>query len=345
MLPQIAQIRNQKDQLAMDRERLSLTKETQEMQNALLKANTIMDFAAKSTQIAEPARQALAANYAELSKVLPAEALEKIMNGMPESSEITNSRDTAKRSKQLSVLDPRLEEQLAAIPDAQVRDIAMQSASKSLAGMDAGSARTSATIADRKAISDEQMTQGMKQQLKLVMTPQEVIDFEQNSQRILQGWEGLTNQRDIAAAQNHLGMLELSARVNGAYSSGGGGSEGAITPLKAVENINAVIGQLNDKAQNPTTRTTLGMVLRMNLLALAQAAEGAGDVEGAAMFRKLANEDLSKAGPAGIGGAVGAWMMGGKGKMATPSRNPLAAPPPPMPDTLGLPPDTLPPRF
>lgn len=343
MLPQIEQIKNQRAGLALDREQFGLAQQqeermraTQEIQNKILKANTIMGAAQQAAGLPEEQRKIVAENYGSLVDFVPPEVMAKMMGAAQDNATLTNDKRAAADFKLYQKVLPRIEEGVSKIPDPAIQDMVMGYVSQAFAKTDPGSARTSATIADRKAVADPQMAQAIQQQLNLMMSPEEQADYGLRKQNIAQGWKSLSDNKDLRLLDLNLQQKELEWRLLNMQKPSGS-SVGELSPTKAIENLVSVHKMFNDKEQTPEGRISGAIVMRSSLKGLYDHAIAMRDDIGAAQIKELLDMDISKIGPASAARKLQAFLIGGGGM-----RNVGSGIPAPTVDTTGTPPRSRP---
>jgi len=306
MMPQIAQIQNQKQQIELERQRTQSEIEQRNMQTRMLMANSFTGMVQQAGSIAEESRVALAQNYAELAGAVPPEVLarlEKAMMQQPDNSALTASKEAAADAKMYQPARKKIEAAIAEMPDANARDVAYEGVSARFSGQGAGQARASTAAADRRMISDVQVQSATLQRLNLLLSPQQQEEFKMAQTRLQQGWESIGNDQQYREAMLALqaGELDFKKKMTMLAEQGAGAPAGTmITPMKAIENIDSFVKTLNSKQQSGMTKELIASMIHMNLQSLRDAKTLVGDAEGAQRFADLMKLDLTKVGPSGF---------------------------------------------
>ena len=299
MMPQIAQIQNQKQQIELERQRTQSEIEQRNMQTRMLMANSFTGMVQQAGSIAEESRVALAQNYAELAGAVPPEVLarlEKAMMQQPDNSALTASKEAAADARMYQPARKKIEAAIAEMPDANARDVAYEGVSARFSGQGAGQARASTAAADRRMISDVQVQSATLQRLNLLLSPQQQEEFKMAQTRLQQGWESIGNEQQYREAMLGLQADELDYKKKVAITK----QKMAITPMKAIENIDSFVKTLNSKQQSGMTKELIASMIHMNLQSLRDAKTLVGDAEGAQRFADLMKLDLTKVGPSGF---------------------------------------------
>jgi len=292
------------------------------LNEALSAAQMISGAMEQAQQTTNDADKSLALLYGKMvgpdgTPMIDPEVLGQLFTGTPNSTQFYD-RKRADRQDQIEEMPfQRILDDVALISDENLRDIATENVTIAYTGAGSGSARTSVSIGDREVIDDIQMRQSLQQQMNLVMSPQELKQFNQIDTELEQTWTSIGDLRNWRKASNGIQMMELAARermqanaLNVEMGMAADDRLSGITPQAAIDNIAKLIPMVGKAGVTDATRRLVAAVLVPNVRALGDLANATGDPTLGRILSAMSDDDMVQIGPSGVLKAISTWLGG-----------------------------------